>query len=244
MCTVTYIPTSDGFVFTSNRDEHPERETKEPKYYSEEGVDLFYPKDLKAGGTWIGLSQKNRLVCLLNGGFVYHDPQLKFPKSRGVIVKDLLKADVVLDTMESLNLEGFAPFTLLVVDWTVKLQVIQFTWCRQKKHIDILDADLPAIWSSSTLYTDQMKQDREAWFKGFFGTTTQFNAKQILMFHQNENLGCSQTSVKMKRDLVETVSTTQVYRQGKRVGLSYHDYLKNQSLDYGQVFDLTKVSRK
>ncbi len=70
MCTVTYLPLgNNNFILTSNRDETPLRKTIPPKEYDENGVELTYPKDELAGGTWIGLSDKNRLVCLLNGGF-------------------------------------------------------------------------------------------------------------------------------------------------------------------------------
>ena len=69
MCTVTYLPLGDhNFILTSNRDVAPKRETTPPKEYNEVGVKLTYPKDKLAGGTWIGVSEKKRLICLLNGG--------------------------------------------------------------------------------------------------------------------------------------------------------------------------------
>ena len=56
MCTVTYLPLeNDGFILTSNRDESPMRKTIPPKKYLENGVELAYPKDQLAGGTWICL---------------------------------------------------------------------------------------------------------------------------------------------------------------------------------------------
>merc|ERR1711916_286128 len=73
MCTVTYLPLeNNNFIFTSNRDETPLRKTMPPKKYLENGVELTYPKDELAGVTWIGTSEKQRLVCILNGGFENH----------------------------------------------------------------------------------------------------------------------------------------------------------------------------
>ena len=71
MCTVTYIPIGKSdFILTSSRDIPFAREKAEhPQKVQEDGVDLWYPKDGKAGGTWIGVSAKKRLICLLNGGF-------------------------------------------------------------------------------------------------------------------------------------------------------------------------------
>ena len=91
MCTVTYLPIGDvDFILTSNRDEQPSRKTIAPKVYVEDGVELTYPKDELAGGTWIGLSDRNRLVCLLNGGFTKHTRNSYYKMSRGVVVKKIL----------------------------------------------------------------------------------------------------------------------------------------------------------
>ena len=73
MCTVTIIPQeNNGFVLTSNRDEAPDRVSLAPDFYLVDGIKLLFPKD-KMGGTWIGVSEKNRVVCLLNGAFEKHE---------------------------------------------------------------------------------------------------------------------------------------------------------------------------
>ena len=77
-------------MLISNRDEAVSRKTIPPKLYEENEVSLVYPKDEVAGGTWIGSSSKNRLLCLLNGAFVKHDRKSSYKKSRGIIVKELL----------------------------------------------------------------------------------------------------------------------------------------------------------
>ena len=43
-----------NFILTSNRDETPLRSTIPPKKYVEDEVELTYPKDTIAGGTWVG----------------------------------------------------------------------------------------------------------------------------------------------------------------------------------------------
>src|SRR5690606_27855602 len=74
MCTLTFIPKGNfDFIITSNRDEASFRKTLPPKTYVVDGEKLVYPKDEVAGGTWIGVSSRNRLVCLLNGGFIAHE---------------------------------------------------------------------------------------------------------------------------------------------------------------------------
>lgn len=70
MCTVTFIPKSlDGFMLTSNRDEAPARRAIQPKIYKVNDVELFFPKDDVAGGTWFGLSSKKTFNLFIEWGF-------------------------------------------------------------------------------------------------------------------------------------------------------------------------------
>ena len=245
MCTVTYIPTKkDQFIFTSNRDESPKRSTLFPDYYNEEGVDLFYPKDEVANGTWIGLSEKKRLVCLLNGGFEYHNPLLKFPRSRGLVVKELLRTNSLQKTIQDLNLEGVAPFTLLVVDWESDLTLTELVWCKENKHVTPLDVESPHIWSSSTLYTEEMKIERKDWLDSCLKEFKVITQKEILDFHQNEQLGCVETALKMKRSRVETISTTSVLKEGEELSMHYHDYVTETVKEYKDLFVLIEARKE
>ncbi|WP_299677346.1 hypothetical protein [uncultured Tenacibaculum sp.] len=70
-----------------------------------------------------------------------------------------------------------------------------------------------------------MKQQRKLWFADWLTDNEKFNQKSILSFHQNENLGTSETSIKMKRENVETVSTTSILKIKEEVSLKYVDYV-------------------
>lgn len=241
MCTVTYVPNKNGFVFTSNRDEQPCRKTITPKNYKEDSVNLFYPKDEVAGGTWIGVSEYKRLVCLLNGGFLYHDPTIKFPKSRGIVVKSILTSKSLLETLNTINLEGVAPFTLVVVDWHTDAKVYELVWCRGEKKITTLRAGQSYIWSSSTLYNHEMKTLRNKWFKEEVVSLPNVTMNEILKFHQNESLGNSEIAPKMKRNIVETISTTMVACHDEILSMEYYDYVKKERLEYNNIFTPVSV---
>jgi uncharacterized protein with NRDE domain len=158
MCTVTYLPLNNGnFILTSNRDETPLRKTLPPKKYEENNVELTYPKDALAGGTWIGTSNKNRLVCLLNGGFEKHQRKLPYKMSRGIIVKNILSVDNAVSYINDFDFDNIEPFTLVLVDWNINLTTYELIWDGSKKHFTKL-AQKPKIWSSSTLYTEEMKE--------------------------------------------------------------------------------------
>lgn len=90
MCTVTYLPVSTGFVLTQNRDEAP---TRSPQIISKEkrfGTELLFPKDTKAGGTWIATARDGRTACLLNGAFEKHKHEPPYRLSRGLVLLDFL----------------------------------------------------------------------------------------------------------------------------------------------------------
>ncbi len=93
MCTVTFLPLENNdFILTSNRDVPFARKKAEaPKIYVEDEVEITYPKDGDAGGTWIGASAKNRLICLLNGGFYYHTSRSNYKKKPRVDSERIIK---------------------------------------------------------------------------------------------------------------------------------------------------------
>ncbi|WP_271405754.1 NRDE family protein [Tenacibaculum soleae] len=225
MCTVTYLPLGDhNFILTSNRDEDPKRKTIAPKEYVEEGVKLTYPKDELAGGTWIGLSEKKRLICLLNGGFKKHKRAESYRMSRGVIVKEFLKVTDVIKVIEQFNFEGIEPFTIALIDWNNGLNAYELVWDGAQKHFEKL-ANEPKIWSSSTLYTQKMKQLRRDWFNEWLQENEKFSQKDIFDFHTDATKGTVDISLKMRRLKVETVSVTTVLKQGNKTGMKYQSFV-------------------
>lgn len=228
MCTVTYFPLGkNDFILTSNRDETPFRKTVYPKVYIENGVELTYPKDELAGGTWIGTSTKNRLVCLLNGAFTNHTRNKEYKMSRGIIVKNLLSSNDAVAFINHFDFTDIEPFTLILVDYNLQLETYELVWDGTIKQVTKL-AQEPKIWSSSSLYSDEMKQLRKDWFENWISENTEFHQEKILEFHQNENLGNKEISLKMKRSFVETVSTTSIKKENNNVEITYFDFLKDE----------------
>jgi uncharacterized protein with NRDE domain len=223
MCTVTYLPLgNNNFILTSNRDETPLRKTIPLETYKENSVELTYPKDALAGGTWIGASTKNRLVCLLNGGFKNHTRNRYYKISRGVIVKKILSTDNGVAYINNFDFTDIEPFTLILIDYHLQLEAYELVWDGIKKHFKKL-AEEPKIWSSSSLYTEEMKVLRKEWFSDWLAENDAFQQEKIVDFHQNENLGNTEISLKMKRAFVETVSITSVKKIASNVEMTYLD---------------------
>lgn len=229
MCTVTFLPLAkNGFILTSNRDENPFRETIPPNNYNENGVEMCFPKDKIAGGTWIGTSTKKRLVCVLNGAFKKHERKQTYKKSRGVIAKEILKEDNVVAYVENLDLQGIEPFTLVIVDWNEGLCLFELIWDEEIKHFTKLE-NRPKIWSSSTLYNNKVKELRKVWFQQWV-EQNEFTQNNILEFHHSE-IGDKEQSVLMKRPHVETISITSVKKEDEVVNMLYEDIIVKNKFD-------------
>ncbi|HLV70319.1 MAG TPA: NRDE family protein [Xanthomarina sp.] len=227
MCTLTFVPLGrSNFVLTSNRDEAPSRETLAPDFYFEGDSKLLYPKDKLAGGTWIGVSSKKRLVCLLNGGFAKHELQDNYRLSRGVVVKDLLTSNHLLNTIDAYNLIDIEPFTVVMIEWQKDLQLFELVWDGIVKHVKKLPMK-PQVWSSSALYSEAMKQSRINWFQEF-QEQNKLNPESILEFHKTAGANQMDYGVIMDRGFVKTTSITQVVKIGEMVDMEFLNLLNDQ----------------
>lgn len=223
MCTLTFVPFPDEeFVLTSNRDEAPNRKTLPPAEYMVNGSRLIFPKDEKAGGTWIGISDKKRLICLLNGGFTPHERKNHYRMSRGIIVTDLLTATDALEKIGTYNFNDIEPFTLVMVDWAEGIKLYELVWDGQKSRLTEKPIT-PSIWSSSLLYTEEIKKKRQKWFADFLKGKKIPSSAEILHFHKTAGEGNKETAVVMDRGFVKTKSITQIVKKGEDVIMKYED---------------------
>lgn len=239
MCTVSFLPLDNNdFILTSNRDETPLRKTISPQFYEENNATLLYPKDAFAGGTWIGTSNRKRVICLLNGAFEKHQRKAFYRKSRGIIVTELLAVDDAISEIHQTNFTDIEPFTLILLDFKSELKIFELIWDGEKKHFQQLK-NTPKIWSSATLYNQEMTSERKVWFADWLQENKVFSQDKILTFHQDTTKGTKETAVKMKRTFVETVSITSIKKTTENIEVLYQDLLQN-TVTLKQMTLLTK----
>lgn len=77
-------------IFAANRDEHYNRPTR-PAQLWDDHPQILAGKDLKAGGTWMGINKEGAFAALTN----FRNPAIRKPNppSRGHLVLDYLKND-------------------------------------------------------------------------------------------------------------------------------------------------------
>lgn len=120
MCTVSWCPEGDGYTLCFNRDERLTRAPAQPPAaHQSNGIRYLAPLDGDFGGTWLGVNEFGLTLGLLNryGVAGYRAPAE--PRSRGLLVLDLIaqpSAREALIGLERLDLSRVQPFSLVAVD--------------------------------------------------------------------------------------------------------------------------------
>ena len=117
MCTVSFLPKSQGFYLAMNRDEKLDRFTALPPTI----VDLacrraVFPRE-RSGSTWISANDAGICLALINWHRIKRDPK-NDTISRGLVVRELAEkssADEIAVALKKLPLSKVQPFRLIAV---------------------------------------------------------------------------------------------------------------------------------
>lgn len=181
MCTVTYVPTANGFVFSSNRDEAPDRAAHSLLEEANGEQTLYYPQDEGAKGTWFAMSSDQRFACILNGAFVPHQRKERYRLSRGKMCLAFFASKNIDAFLSNFAFEGMEPFTFLVYQ---EGDFREIRWDEQQLHVTALDPAATHLWSSSTLYPLSWWKKRQEDFRIF--TKKSPSQRQIVKYHKEE----------------------------------------------------------
>jgi uncharacterized protein with NRDE domain len=224
MCTVVFIPHEEKVFFASLRDESPLRQRAlTPAITTINSVSFISPKDPVAGGTWIGANDLGNTIILLNGGFDNHRREKYYRKSRGMIVSELLATELPVTEWAITDMKNIEPFTLIT--WNTK-DLFQLTWDGAKKHKIELDAAVPHIWSSATLYNTTAREYRKELFQKWINANPVVSKQTILSFFKTYT--DVQNGFIMNRDeKTKTLSYTSLEINHTNAAMSYYDLLEN-----------------
>jgi hypothetical protein len=242
MCTVTFIPGKDSLYLTSNRDEKDWRtDALEPAIYNFSSGKMIFPKDGDAGGTWIAGHENGNVVIFLNGGLKAHSPSPPYRKSRGLILLDLLDHYTPYNSFLAINLNNIEPFTAIIRD---NKHLFECRWDGQQKYHHELAINAPQIWSSVTLYNEEVIKKRNKWFNEWTTANARPNQEDILNFHQITGDGDPNNDLLMNREgKVFTVSITSIQINNTSLRMNYLD-LKNNQRFTGQLLFETSIAGK
>lgn len=222
MCTVTFIPVKDKVFITSNRDEKSSRkQAAPPAIYEYESGKIIYPRDTDAGGSWIALHENGNAAVLLNGAFEKHISKPPYRLSRGQIFLHVIASENPARRFDHMSLDRIEPFTLIIVD---KGDLYECRWDGLKKHCWQLRKYKAYIWSSATLYEQQVTRKREQWFAAFLNRTPNPTQEDIFNFHLFSGDGDKKNDLQMERTgTYSTVSIASILLTADRGSIKYFD---------------------
>ncbi len=224
MCTVTYLPRSGTSIVTANRDEAPVRNADGLSPHSSKNQSEFLiAKEPLHGGTNLAIGKEYTTV-LLNGAFLPHERKLNYRKSRGIVLLDSLNLSSLNDLKRD-YLEGVEPFTLLRFGKNIE----ELRWDESIVHFRTYDPMKPLIIASAKLYSSQVLEKRQKWFDDLFASGVP-DRSDVWNFHLNGGEGDPENDMVMnRRNLVRTVSVSQVHTSPNKKEVKHFDLVRNKT---------------
>ena len=230
MCTVSFVNYQDTFIITSNRDEKTIRpKAIAPQTYTIKSKKVFFPKDPLAGGTWYAVNENGAALVLLNGAAEKHIPSKNYTLSRGLVVLDLISEDAILSKWETILLEKVEPFTLVLL---LNKKLYQLRWDGNEKETKNLPTNKNHIWSSSTLYSNDIRNKRKKWFSNFLQNKKVIHPEDMINFHSNTEIEDLENGLIIDRDAkMKTQSITQTVIEKNKIQSLHIDLLDQQKFE-------------
>ena len=231
MCTVALVPwRGQGYLLGHNRDEILTRARGIPPSRREHrGRIVLAPHDPEGGGTWIAVNDAGLTLCLLNGAETNPARLPASPRSRGLLLQEMLQADSIPAVVSGLQavlprLGEFRAFHLLIVEAgraSGRARVLRMQW----------DGVMPA-WSehegaclfvSSSLDPAGVERERGASWRALLAREGVPDPTTMARWLASHDPRPGPLTVCMHRPLAGTVSRTIVSVGAEGTEMRYHD---------------------
>ena len=121
----------------------------------------------------------------------------------------------------SVDLTGIEPFTIVLSE---NNKLLQLQWNEIEKSIEEKDKNKSHIWSSSTLYSKEIREQRKIWFANFIKENYNPSSDEILHFHQFTECENKEYGLQINRnDTLKTISITQCQVTQDNIEMRYLD---------------------
>lgn len=218
MCTVTFVPVTEGYFISSNRDEFIHRgRTLEPATYVHQNRDLIYPRDEKGRGTWIAASKEGSVAVLLNGARENHRRKPAYRHSRGLIIPAILPEPDPFEELEKFPLSDIEPFTLILFH---DYHLFAYRWNEKILEREELDTREAHCWNSMTLYKPAMEENNKLALRRLYHSG--LDRERILAFHEEMRYE-RQLPQDSAVNQIQTISISQIGWQQGKIQFHYAD---------------------
>jgi len=231
MCTVAFIPgPAGGYLLGHNRDELRSRARGlPPERRDRSGTAFLAPRDPDGGGTWIGVTETGVTLCLLNAAERAPSRLPPEPRSRGLVLWDLLdlgSRDAVAARLEQTRalLCEVRAFHLVAVEpggTDREATSARWTWNGERLTHEVREG--PTMYVSSSYDQEAVERERRAAWQRLLRehATPDETALSRWLASTGETPG--PFSVCMKRSNAMTVSRTLVRAGDGELAMSYLD---------------------
>lgn len=164
------------------------------------------------------------MIVLLNGAFQKHIRRNDYAMSRGLVLLKVISGEQPEAEFFGMDLTQIEPFTLVLFDGHTLMET---RWDGTSKHKKELNTKGNYIWSSVTLYSDDIARKRERLFETFLAHKEWINENSIIDFHLNNYNDFENGFVIDRENGLQTVSITQAVVNAREIHFSHFD-LKNR----------------
>ena len=221
MCTVSFLPKSQGFYLAMNRDEKLDRFTA----LAPTIVDLacrraVFPRE-PAGGTWISANDAGICLALINWHRIERRPK-NDTISRGLVVRELAEkssADEIGVALKKLPLSKLRPFRLLAVD-PREMRVIEWRW-NLKRLTRHNHGWRRRHWFSSSFDERRAELERQRVCTAANGQRSAGSVKWLRRLHRSHAPEPGPFSICMHRPDANTVSYTEILVLRRQATMRY-----------------------
>ena len=144
----------------------------------------------------------------------------------GLIILEIIEADEPLSFFKTLRLDNIEPFTIVLYQSGL---LHELRWDGNDKHEKALDITGNYIWSSATLYSDEIIEHRENLFDSFIHSAAgSITAATVHDFHASNNGDAENGFVISRQTGMKTFSITQAVVQSDAVNFLHADLLQQK----------------
>jgi transport and Golgi organization protein 2 len=223
MCTVSFLPSPQGFYLAMNRDEKRDRfSALLPEIVEFEGHRVLFPRE-PTGGTWISANDAGVCLALINWHRIKREPN-NGVRSRGEVIRKLVGISTsheISTAVRKLPLRKLRPFRLIAIV-SAENRVIEWRWNLNRLSVRKHSWE-SRHWFSSSFDEETAAAERTRVCAAQLDESAKRDVKWLRRLHRSHEPERGPFSICMHRPTNATVSYTEVAVSGRSVVMCYKD---------------------